>query len=203
MALKVIGAGFGRTGTESMRAALEILGLGPCHHMRAVHEDDAQKAMWRAVAAGGPRDWDRLLAGFASSLDWPSAAYWRELAAAYPEATVLLTRRDAESWWRSFSATILPLIEQSEDPASLGVALIAEQVFGGRPGDREHAIAVYRANQAAVLAEIPAGRLVVHDLGAGWAPLCAPLGLPVPDVPFPHTNTGAEFRADPRLRPGR
>ena len=196
MTLRVIGAGFGRTGTDSMREALTILGLGPCHHMFEVNADPGQVAAWRALAAGGAPDWERLLGGFASCVDWPSAHYWRELAALYPEATVLLTWRSAESWWRSFERTLLPMIRNSTDPASLGRALIAEQVFGGRPDDAAHAMAVYEANVAAVKAEIPPERLLVHEIGAGWEPLCAHLGVGVPDVPFPHANSSETFRRE-------
>jgi hypothetical protein len=194
MTLKVIGAGFGRTGTESMREALTILGFGPCHHMFEVNADPDQIAGWRAVAAGGAPDWERLLGGFSSCVDWPSAHYWRALAARYPEATVLLTWRSAESWWRSFERTLLPMIRTSTDPASLGRALIADQVFGGRPDDPAHAMAVYEANVAAVKAEVPPERLLVHEIGAGWEPLCAHLGVGVPDVPFPHANSSETFR---------
>ncbi|MBI1218724.1 MAG: sulfotransferase family protein [Rhodobacteraceae bacterium] len=195
MTLKVIGTGFGRTGTDSMREALGLLGFGPCHHMYEVIGNPEQKARWRAMVAGGPRDWSSLLEGYAACVDWPTAAYWRELIEIYPEAKVILTWRTPESWWDSFSRTILKGISTSDDPASVGKALIERQIFDGRMGDRDHALALYRANVDAVLAEVPPGRLLVHRLGDGWAPLCAHLGVPVPDMPYPHGNTAAEFHA--------
>jgi hypothetical protein len=154
-----------------------------------------QKARWRAMVAGGAQDWDSLLEGYASCVDWPSAHYWRALIAAYPEAKIILTWRDPESWWQSFSNTILKGISTNDDPASVGRALIQQKVFDGRMADHDHAIAVYQTNVAAVLAEVPAGRLLVHRLGDGWPSLCAHLGVPVPDLPYPHGNTVEAFQA--------
>ena len=110
MALEVIGAGFGRTGTESMKQALEILGLGPCHHMREVMSNPAQLALWRAAARGELPDWDEAFAGYRSAVDWPSAYFWRAVCAHYPEAKVLLTGRSAESWYESMSTDLAPEI---------------------------------------------------------------------------------------------
>jgi len=194
MALQVIGTGFGRTGTDSMREALGILGFGPCHHMFEIFASDHQRALWRALAGGAAPDWDALFEGFQSCVDWPSAFYWSELIDVYPEAKVILTWRDAESWWNSFSKTILPNIQDPEDKASLGWALIHEQVFSGRPYDKEHAIAVYEANVAKVKAEVPPERLLVYEIGSGWGPLGAHLGVPVPETPYPQRNSTREFK---------
>jgi hypothetical protein len=106
MTLGVIGAGFGRTGTDSMREALEILGFAPCHHMRELIKDPEQKRLWRAIAAGAPPDWELVLGKYRACLDWPSAYYWPQLVEAFPEAKVLLTWRSAESWWASYEKTI-------------------------------------------------------------------------------------------------
>lgn len=194
MTLEVIGAGFGRTGTDSMREALNLLGIGPCHHMMEVMAHDEQKRLWRAFVKGEPIGWDRLLAGYASCVDWPTAHYWRELSRSYPKAKVVLTYRSAESWWESFSKTLLPVMQSSTEPDSLGSALVRDRVFGGRPHERAHAIAVYEANVAAVKAEIPPDRLLVHAAGDGWAPLCAFLGRPVPAQPYPSRNSADDFR---------
>ena len=193
MPLAVIGAGFGRTGTDSMREALGILGFGPCHHMFEVNSNPEQKRLWRALAAGGARDWEALFSGYQSCMDWPSAHYWRDLVEAYPKAKVILTWRSAESWWASVERTLIPALKASTDPASLGVALVGQQVFGGRATERDHAIAVYEAHVRTVKETVPAGRLLVHNLGDGWEPLCAHLGVPVPDQPYPHQNSAAEF----------
>ena len=202
MSLRVIGTGFGRTGTDSMREALTMLGFGPCHHMYEVMAHPEQKRLWRALAMGGAPDWDRLFAGYQSCVDWPSAHYWRELTEVYPQARVIITWRSPESWWESFQKTILPAIADSKDQESLGIALVAKQVFGGRPQDRAHAIAVYEANVEAVLNTVPAERLLIHKLGDGWEPLCAHLGVPVPDEPYPARNTTQEIRTALSLQSG-
>ncbi len=194
MALEVIGAGFGRTGTDSMREALNLLGVGPCHHMHEVNASEEQKRSWRALAQGAAPDWDRLFAGYRSCVDWPSAHYWRALIDVYPRAKVILTHRSAESWWRSFEQTILAGLRTSTDPESLGLALIRDQVFGGRPDDRAHAIACYEANVAAVQATVPADRLLIHEIGEGWEPLCRHLGVAVPSAPYPNRNNTAAFQ---------
>ena len=194
MALKVIGTGFGRTGTDSMREALGMLGFGPCHHMFEVNTNAEQKRRWRAFVKGTPTPWDQLFEGYASCIDWPSAHYWPELVRTYPQARVILTWRSPESWWASFEKTIVAGLRQSTDPASLGLALIRDQVFGGKPDDRAHAIALYEANVKAVRATVPKERLLVHELGDGWEPLCAHLGVAVPAQPYPSRNTAGEFK---------
>lgn len=193
MSLKVIGTGFGRTGTDSMRLALNMLGFGPTHHMVEILENPALKERWRALAQGAAPDWDYLFEGYNSCIDWPSAYYWRELIAAYPDARVLLTWRTPDSWWTSFSNTIVKSVSDTDDPASLGRTLIAEKTFGGRMDDRDHAIATYEANVAEVIATVPADRLLVHRLGDGWGPLCAHLGLPVPEEDYPNRNKKKDF----------
>jgi hypothetical protein len=195
LALDVIGTGFGRTGTDSMREALNMLGFGPCHHMTELHVHEEQQRLWRALAAGAAPDWYKLFAGYRSCVDWPSAHYWRELINVYPRACIILTYRSPESWWKSFEKTILQFINQSTDAESLGIALIKNQAFGGEPDNREKAIAIYEANVKAVKETVPSHRLLVHNLGDGWEPLCAFLGVGVPNQPYPNRNSSAEFRA--------
>jgi hypothetical protein len=196
MVLKVIGTGFGRTGTDSMREALNLLGFGPCHHMFEVNRVPEQKRLWRALAKGAPPDWGRLFAGYASCVDFPSAFYWRELLAFYPEAKAILTWRAADDWWRSYERSIGAVMDDAPDPDSVGATLIAGRLFGGRPLDRDHVVGIYEAHVAEVIATVPLERLLVHRPGDGWPPLCAHLGVPVPDVAYPHRNTAAEFAAD-------
>ena len=192
MTLAVIGAGFGRTGTESMKLALEQLGLGPCHHKKEVLPRPDQLAFWRAAMKGERSDWETGLAGFRASIDWPTAFFWRELAAHFPDARILLTVRSAESWYKSFANTILPVAGRGE-PDSLGRQILA-RVFDDRGDEPAHAMAVYERHNAAVRAAIPAERLLTYEVGSGWEPLCAFLDLPVPEAPFPRTNTTREFR---------
>ncbi len=181
-----------------MRTALETLGFGPCHHMRALYENPDHKAHWRRFIAGGPCDWDVLLGGFRSCVDWPSAHFWPELAQAFPHAKIILTWRSPESWWRSFESTILEVL-QNRDPDAAptpGSLLLPKHVFGGRSLTKANCIAAFEANAARVKAEVPQERLLIHEIGDGWHPLCAHLGVPVPSDPYPQSNSTAEFRAD-------
>ena len=195
MALSLIGAGFGRTGTMSMKSALEMLGFGPCHHMVEVNNNDAQLAIWRAIAADESRDWDSAFAGYGAAVDWPSAFYWRELSDYYPQAKVLLTVRSAESWYASITKTIFLSIAATTDPASVAVKLIRKRVFGEVLDDKAHAIAIYERNIADVQAAFSADRLLTYTIGDGWEPLCRFLEIPIPDEPFPRTNSSDEFNS--------
>ena len=190
----LIGAGLGRTGTLSLKQALERLLDAPCHHMLEVFVDPAQRPIWHEALRGNHPDWPTFLGGYEAIVDWPGAAFWRELAAAFPDAPVLLsTRASAEVWFTSASNTIF---------ASLNQTPLEQQEFAGdlfrqltpRWPDPEATMAAYDAHVAAVRAEIPAERLFEYQPGDGWGPLCAALGLEVPDEPFPHTNTTSEFR---------
>ena len=195
MPLSVIGAGFGRTGTESMKLALELLELGPCHHMKEVLGDPEQTALWRGIAAGDPPDWEAAFAGYSAAVDWPSAFFWRELADVYPDAKILLTLRSPESWHASMGKTIFRTLRESTDPDSLGVKLVAEGVFDGRLDDPAHAIAMYERNNAEVQAAFPPERLLTYHLGDGWEPLCQFLDKQVPSSPYPRSNSTVEFNA--------
>ena len=193
MVLSVIGAGFGRTGTESMKLALEALGKGPCHHMKEVLVNSERIALWRSAARGDLPEWEDAFAGYNSAVDWPTAYFWRELSEYYPDARVLLTVRSADSWYESMTNTIFKTLKASTDPASIGLKLIGEGVFGGRLDDRAHAIAVYEKNIADVQAAFTQERLLTYHLGEGWEPLCQFLGEPVPNIPFPRSNPREQF----------
>jgi len=201
MALEIIGSGFGRTGTASMKLALEALDFGPCHHMEEVIGNPAQVPYWQAVAARKPVNWDEVFAGYRSQVDWPGAHVWRELAAAYPDAKVIHTVRPEEQWWNSFSATIGALLSGFKDiPAPPHVKAIVDatyemicvQTMGGSLG-RESALAAYRRRTEEVRAAIAPERLLVFDVAQGWEPLCRFLGVPAPDRPFPRVNSTEEF----------
>ena len=201
MTLDVIGAGLGRTGTLSLRHALEELGLGPCHHMEEVIANPRQIPAWHAAGRGEPVDWGEVLAGYRSSVDWPSAQFWGELADRFPDAKVILTVRDRERWYESFSNTILMLLNAPEPPPSptlqailaMSRDVIVGRAFGGRIDDAEHVKASFDRHNAAVKAALPANRLLVFEVAQGWEPLCAFLDVPVPTTPFPHMNSTKEF----------
>lgn len=203
MALKVVGAGFGRTGTKSLKTALELLGFGPCHHMFEVRQNPSQLPFWEAAARGEVMDWDAVFEGYNASVDWPSAAFWRELSDHFAAAKVLLSVRPAEDWVKSIHATIYAsLMKRANDPDNtsrnrrdMAYELIINQTFQGKLDDAEYAKSVYEAHIAEVQRTIPAERLLTYNVAEGWAPLCAFLEVPVPDEPFPLTNTTAEFQA--------
>lgn len=197
MTLSIIGAGVGRTGTLSLKAALEQLGFGPCYHMVEVFKDPEAPGRWIDAAEGRP-DWERIFQGFNSTVDWPGAAFWREMAEHYPEAKVILTVRDPESWFASTQATFFSPEMRARGEGSPFRAMF-DKVIGasiqGRHHDREHLIAFFNAHNAAVRAAIPAERLLEFDARQGWAPLCAFLGVPVPETPYPKSNSSEEFVA--------
>ncbi|GII62333.1 sulfotransferase family protein [Sphaerisporangium krabiense] len=218
--MKVIGVGVGRTGTLSLKAALETLGLGPCFHGRHVLDHPDRLALWEAAARGDAVDWSAVFAGYESSVDWPGAAFWRELTAAFPAAKIILTVREPDGWYDSVARTIYPMFGTSSDPRAreaLRVVpgmevftrfhrrMIWDGFFGGGFADRERAIAVYEEHNAAVRAEVPAERLLVCEPGSGWAPLCAFLGVPVPDQEYPHLNDPGRFwgRVEARMAESR
>jgi hypothetical protein len=200
MALKIIGAGFGRTGTYSLKAALERLGFGPCHHMSEVISNPDQVRLWTEVAAGRP-DFEGIFAGFRSAVDFPVSAYWQDVLAETPGAKVILSDRDPEDWYGSFSQTILPLIlDKAAWPDNRRAwfemidKVIVGKALGGRT-DREGILAAYRANVEAARALEAQGRALVFRSRDGWAPLCDFLGVETPDEPYPKTNPRSEFFA--------
>jgi len=201
MALDVIGAGFGRTGTLSLKQALETLGFDACYHMAEVAGHPDHPALWSAAQRGEPVDWDALFEGYRAAVDWPSCNFWCQQLAHDPHAKVVLSTRDPESWYRSVRDTIyqatLDQLE-SDDPqrrvfAKWAFEIVWDPVFGGRLEDEAHCIAVLRAHEEAVKAEVPAEQLLVFEARQGWEPLCRFLERPIPDEPYPRTNTSAEF----------
>jgi hypothetical protein len=193
--LKLIGAGWGRTGTASLKLALEQLGLAPCYHMLEVIRNPAFVPLWMDVADGRP-DWQRIFAGYQATVDFPAALHWRELAALYPRAKILLSVRDSEAWFQSTQETIFSarLREATRDtPMSRMIARVVHAPLGGRMDDRAGLIGRYEAFNRDVIESLPADRLLVYNVAEGWGPLCAFLGLPVPDTPFPRVNSREEF----------
>ena len=201
MALQVIGAGFGRTGTLSLKAALERLGLSKCHHMTEVLARPETAEIWLAASRGESVDWSAAMEGYQASVDWPSCTYYKELMAAFPEAKVLLSVRDPERWYESVRTTIYELSARSPRwlawiaPPFRAVLAVSKScvwsTFDGRFEDRAHAIEVFGQHIAEVKRVVPADRLLVFEVAQGWGPLCDFLGVPVPDEPFPHLNDRA------------
>lgn len=207
--LTVLGAGFGRTGTLSLKLALEQLGFGPCHHMHEVLARPAHAEQWRAAQRDGQADWNTLLAGYGAAVDWPAAYFWRQLSAHYSQARVILTVRDPQAWYESVRRTLFPAqclpLPDPDAPAYASAVMPRELIryatFDDRLDDSAHVIGVYQAHNRAVQAALPPARLLVYDVTQGWAPLCAFLGAAVPDAPFPASNSTADFLARVQKRP--
>jgi hypothetical protein len=203
--LQVIGAGFGRTGTLSLRSALGRLGFGPTYHGEDIHFRPARCYDWQRVARGESVDWDEIYRGFNSALDYPTCCVWRQLADHWPDAKIVLTTRDPERWWRSTNETIYPARDMLPHYIQQGVpsvrayvewneALVWDGLFDGRFSDRDHAIKVFEQHIADVKATADPERLLVFDVAQGWEPLCEFLERPVPDEPFPRLNDTAEMK---------
>lgn len=204
MAMKVLGAGFGRTGTLSLKNALEKIGVGPCYHMLEVFPRPDHVAMWHRLAFEGSMDWDLVFRDFKSTVDWPAARWWREMARHYPDAKVLLSVRDPEAWYKSMTDTIYQPMK-SPVPTSVPelVRLQNEMVrkailgdtFDNRFEDKAHALEVFRRHTQEVRDTIDPKRLLVFDVREGWEPLCRFLEVPVPGDAFPRLNDTASTQA--------
>ena len=203
MALQVIGAGMPRTGTMSLKTALEQLGFGPCHHMTEVFAHPEQWPLWNRIGDGEAVEWEEVFGPYRSTTDAPGVYFWRQLAARYPDAKVILTERDPDRWYESMAATIFSERHRASlqgSPVGAIIAKLARLGWSGRdealrtgPPTREVMIELFKAHNAAVRAELPSERLLIYSVSQGWAPLCGFLGVPIPDVPFPHVNSAEDF----------
>lgn len=204
--LRVIGAGMGRTGTSSLKHALEQLGFAPCHHMEEVIKHPEEVPTWQAAARGEKVDWVSFMSGWGAAVDFPSALYYRALMEAFPDAKVILSVRDPDAWYESMRQTIVP--SMTRFPLRIVTPLLPYvsgpgRVMGGtrlrrdlldRFDDREHAKKVFVEWNEEVKRTVPKERLLVFEPKDGWKPLCDFLGVPAPDAPFPRLNDTALFR---------
>ena len=212
--LKVIGAGLGRTGTLSLKLALEALGFGPCYHMSELLNEPARLKYWQELRIRGTTDNAALFQGYRSVVDYPAAGLYRELLKLNPDAKVILTLRAPESWYKSTFETLYSSIPWSVSAKlkSLWQLITNRHVrnvfpvlrfaqdtiwlrqFGGRFADKAYALSVFEAHTRDVKAHVPAAQLLVYEISEGWEPLCRFLGVPVPAMPFPRSN-GRDFYA--------
>ena len=215
--MRVIGAGFGRTGTTSLKTALEELGFGPSYTLSEVFKNPGHARVWEAARrgpAGEGVDWEGFLAGYGVAVDWPACSFYEELMEAFPSAPVILTVREPQAWYESMRSTIHELRRLTHGPLPLraafrlaepfvpGVAgavrlaehLVWEDTFGGRFEDQAHATEVFKRRNEEVRRRVPQERLLVFDVREGWAPLCDFLGVEAPDRPFPRLNEAREMR---------
>ena len=205
MTLDVIGSGLGRTGTKSLQSALNMLGFGPCHHMVEVFAHPETMQLWVDAGNGSP-DWEAIFSGYRSAVDYPAAAYWRELTAYYPAAKVVHTVRDPDAWFESTQATIFAPDGPPRRAMALGAG-VASSFFKSFMGplvahtdDRNYLTEYFRRHTEEVKAAIPPAQLLVYDVRQGWEPLCAFLGIAVPKESLPSENNREEFMARIRAR---
>lgn len=195
MSLKIIGAGFGRTATASLKIALETLLGGRCYHMSEVLGTAGHIDLWLDAAAGRP-DWAKIFDGYVATVDYPGSFYWREMMAAYPNAKVLLSVRDAEKWFESTQETIFSAPIRETVAGTKWAAMLKATIFdhlGGDTTDRDTLIAIFKQHIADVTASVDPDRLLVFEAKAGWEPLCAFLDVAVPHEPFPRVNSKEDF----------
>ncbi|MGH3146553.1 MAG: sulfotransferase family protein [Rubrobacter sp.] len=212
--MKVIGAGFGRTGTMSLKVALETLGFAPCYHMTEVFANPDHAEFWVAAWRGEKVDWEGVLGDYEAAVDWPACTFYEELMERNPGAGVILSVRDPARWYESVRNTIYelsvgiprsPVYRIGYALVSLFVSGVSRQVgladeiiwlgtFDGRFEDKRHAIGVFEGHNEQVRQHVPPEKLLVYDVKDGWGPLCEFLGVQAPDEPFPRTNDTAEMR---------
>lgn len=198
--MRVIGSGFGRTGTLSTKQALEELGFGPCYHMEEVfRQPTTHVPIWHAHARGEPVDWERLFDGYEAAVDFPASLVYRELLDVFPDAKVVHTVRDPDRWydstretiyaarsiWPCWARTLIPPVRRA---AEMVDGLIWDGLFEGRFEDRAFAIERYESWTDEVVATVPADRLLVFEVKNGWGPLCEFLDVLEPASPFPNVN---------------
>jgi hypothetical protein len=197
MSLEVIGAGFGRTGTMSLKVALEQLGYGPCYHMVELFEHPDHVDWWEAAVRGEKSvNWDEMFAGYRATVDWPGAAFYEELSERYPEAKVVLTVRDPNRWYESARNTIFNF-RGTEIPRAprMAIELASQRGFDGNFEDRGRMIEAFKRWNEEVKRSVPTRRLLVYEVKEGWGPLCDFLGAERPKgKPFPHLNDSDSFR---------
>ena len=201
MSLRVVGAGLPRTGTKSLKEALERLLQGPCYHMAEVFEHLDHVPVWREALKGRPPDWNEVLAGYVAAVDWPASAFWRELSGANADAIVLLSmRKSPQVWWESVDATILQVARREPEPEIADWHRMFHELLWQewdlRDGfdDAASAMAAYDRQIEAVRAAVPTDRLVEWHPGDGWEPICDALHVPIPSEAFPHANTREDWK---------
>ena len=206
MGLQMIGAGLGRTGTASLKLALEELLGGPCYHMYEVRERPDDPDTWANAYAGRLPDWETFFSNYRATVDWPAAPFWSEIGAAFPDALIVLSVRDADAWWESASNTIFVALatyfaDDAPDDGWTRMGRGMVTTFTKDWQDEASAKAAYLAHNELVRRTAPSDRFLEWHPQEGWEPICSALHLDVPDEPFPHTNTSAQARHEMGLDP--
>ena len=212
MSIQVIGAGFGRTGTLSLKHALEILGFNKCYNFGELLENPTGIEYWQRASQGLPVNWDELFQGYQATVDFPGHRYYQTLVKKYPQAKVILTLRNSQKWYESALSTIYrahpnpmqKLMMAFQMPFSMRLRHLNrifrmvdrdvwQKDFQGKFTDKEWAIAYFEQHNAEVQEFVPNERLLVYQVKQGWEPLCNFLNVPIPSEPFPHVNQRETF----------
>ena len=213
MSLQVIGTGVGRTGTHSLKLALEQLGFGKCYHMVELFQRPENVIYFEKAERGEEVNWDKLFEGYNSAVDYPVARYYKQIIPKYPSAKIIHTVRDPESWYQSAMETIfwaskpsigrmlslmikLPFSStlRKRFPVLKYNGQLVDNIFGKDLKNKQEVIKKYNEINAETLNFIPKGRSLVYDVKTGWEPLCNFLNVPVPSTPFPRSNVRDEFK---------
>lgn len=215
MSIKIIGAGFPRTGTTTLKRALEMLGYNKCYHMKELLVNPDMLQHWLKLEATGTTDWEAIYEGYQGSVDFPCYPFYKAHMERYPDAKVILTVRPFEPWYNSVYQTIWQAGPQNTPEKLQMLAKMAfnprlrkvincikfvrrylwEKQFEGRFEDRGFVEEVFRQHIASVKQYVPADRLLVYDVRDGWEPLCRFMNVPVPAEPIPHLNKKENFKS--------
>lgn len=198
--MKLIGAAFPRTGTMSVKNALEILGVGNCYHMNEVFLNPSHVATWNDTLMNRMPNWREFFLGYSVTLDVPACLFWKELSETFPEAKVLLLRRNPSDWYESMKETVAEVVsDESDSPISMIRKVFFERYLEGRFGDRDYAISRFEKYCEEVEEAIPLKRLLIYEVSDGWEPLCEFLNKSIPPDLFPMKNTRSQFRNSNKL----
>lgn len=213
MSLQIIGTGVGRTGTHSLKLALEQLGFGKCYHMIELFQQPENLVYFEKAERGEDVDWDKLFEGYNSAVDYPASRYYKQVIAKYPNAKIIHTIRDPESWYQSAMETIFwaskpsigrmlslmiklpfyPVLRRRFPVLKYNGQLI-DNIFGKDLKNKPEIIKKYNEINTETLNFIPKDRSLVYDIKTGWEPLCNFLNVPIPSMPFPRSNVRDEFK---------
>ncbi|MBT8257500.1 MAG: sulfotransferase family protein [Bacteroidia bacterium] len=214
MSIKIIGAGCPRTGTTTLKRSLETLGYSRVYHMKELLVNPQRLKYWEQLDATGDTDWDALYDGFDATVDFPGYPWYKEHMKRYPDAKVILTVRDFDSWYKSVDSTVFRAGPQTpgEKIKMLTKLLLSSRArkvvkcikffkrtfFADRLhnkfGDKEYARKFWEGHIEDVKASVPADNLLIYDVRDGWGPLCAFLGVAEPADPLPHLNKKENFK---------
>ncbi len=212
MPLKIIGSGLGRTGTFSLKLALEHLGFGKCYHMTELFQNPERVSHFQQAEEGKKVKWDEVFDGYNSAVDYPAARFYRQLSDHYPEARIIHTYRDPEEWYESavhtiFMARNLDIRRILKFALRYPVSRVVQKrfhvfrynrklmnlEFGKDLSDRGKVLKAFEKHTENVIKRIDPARLLVFNVSEGWGPLCRFLKLPVPSESFPNSNSRDEF----------